>query len=68
MMKCGDIVEYMGVLGHTPRMTWYGMVKSATVDGVCEIMWFGEEAQHLIGVMDFIPQQRLRKVNARSMD
>ena len=63
MMKSGDLVEYMGGLGHSTRMNWYGMVKSATVDGVCEIMWFGDEAQQLIGVMDFIPQQRLRKVN-----
>ncbi len=57
MIKKGDLVQYH---------LWYGMVKSVragTVDGVCEIMWFGKSAQKLIGVMDFIPQQRLRKVN-----
>jgi len=63
MIEVGDLVEYMGGLGHSTRMNWYGMVKSVMVDGVCEIMWFGDEAQQLIGVMDFIPQQRLRKVN-----
>ena len=63
MMKSGDLVEYMGGLGHSTRMNWYGMVKSATVDGICEIMWFGTSAQKLIGVMDFIPPHRLRKVN-----
>ena len=68
MMKAGDVVEYIGGLGRINRLNWYGMVKNATVCGVCEIMWFGDEAQQLIGVMDFIPQQRLRKVNGLPID
>ena len=61
MIKKGDLVQYLGAYENTSD--WYGMVKGATVDGVCEIIWFGKSAQKLIGVMDFIPQQRLRKVN-----
>jgi hypothetical protein len=63
MIKKGDLVQYIGGSPLCTRMKWYGMVKGATVDGVCEIIWFGKSAQKLIGVMDFIPQQRLRKVN-----
>jgi len=62
-MKVGDVVQYYG--NPTTSFQWYGMVKSRTVDGVCEIMWFGNSAQKLIGVMDFIPEFRLRKVNDR---
>jgi hypothetical protein len=65
-MKVGDVVEYIGAYSGTRvEMNWFGMVKSATVDGICEIMWFGADAQQLIGVMDFIPESRLRKVNDR---
>jgi hypothetical protein len=61
MMKEGDVVQYLGASGDT--FDWYGMVKHVMVDGICEIMWFGKSAQKLIGVMDFIPPQRLRKIN-----
>ena len=61
MIKKGDLVQYLGVNGGT--CNWYGMVKHVMADGICEIMWFGTSAQKLIGVMDFIPPHRLRKVN-----
>ena len=63
MIKKGDLVQYLGAVTYENTSDWYGMVKHVMADGICEIMWFGDEAQKLIGVMDFIPPHRLRKVN-----
>ena len=63
MIKKGDLVQYLGAVSYENTSDWYGMVKHVMADGICEIMWFGTSAQKLIGVMDFIPPHRLRKVN-----